>query len=188
MTEKEKKAVEMLDKFRLEHKFFNIRQADNLETNIEIVLSLLNRRLKENEELKQDRNNNYQMILLAKNEALGYMQGYEDGKELKRSAIANIVENQQYYMLNKKIEHYREYIEKLQKEKEELKNQEATARKINELLVQRYSNSISKQKVKDKIEEYKNMLKTCNKAQDVDRIKAINERVLELQELLGSEE
>ena len=29
------------------------------------------------------------------------------------------------------------------------------------------------------------MLKTCNKAQDIDRIKAINERVLELQELLG---
>lgn len=46
-------------------------------------------------------------------------------------------------------------IENLQKENEELKNQEATARKINELLVQRYSNSISLQKVKDKIEELK---------------------------------
>ena len=44
-------------------------------------------------------------------------------------------------------------INKLQKENEELKNQEATQRKINELLVQRYSNSISLQKVKDKIEE-----------------------------------
>lgn len=44
-------------------------------------------------------------------------------------------------------------IEKLQKEKEELKNQEATQRKINELLVQRYSNSISVQKVKDKIKK-----------------------------------
>ena len=40
-------------------------------------------------------------------------------------------------------------IEKLQKENEKLKNQEATARKINELLVQRYSNSIPIQKVKD---------------------------------------
>ena len=40
-------------------------------------------------------------------------------------------------------------------------------------------------KVKDKIKEYKNMLKTCNKAKDVDRIKAINERILELEELLG---
>lgn len=78
-------------------------------------------------------------------------------------------------------------INKLQKENEELKNQEATQRKINELLVQRYSNSISLQKVKDKIEKYKNMLKTCNKAQDIDRIKAINQRVLGLQELLEEE-
>ena len=39
------------------------------------------------------------------------------------------------------------------KENEKLKNQEATQRKINELLVQRYSNSIPKQKVKDKIEK-----------------------------------
>lgn len=79
-------------------------------------------------------------------------------------------------------------IEKLQKENEELKNQEATARKINELLVERYSTSIPVQKVKDKIEEYKNILKTCNKSKDVDRIKAINERVLELEELLEKNE
>ena len=44
-------------------------------------------------------------------------------------------------------------IKKLKKESEELKNQEATQKKINELLVQRYSNSIPVQKVKDKIEE-----------------------------------
>ena len=44
-------------------------------------------------------------------------------------------------------------IKELQKENEELKNQEVTARKINELLVQRYSNSISKSKLKDKIEK-----------------------------------
>lgn len=43
-------------------------------------------------------------------------------------------------------------VEKLQKENEKLKNQEATQRKINELLVQRYSNSISLQKVKDLID------------------------------------
>lgn len=46
---------------------------------------------------------------------------------------------------------------------------------------------IKKQKIKDKIEEYKNMLKTCNKAKDIDRIKAINERILELQELIEGE-
>lgn len=46
------------------------------------------------------------------------------------------------------------------------------------------NNFIPVQKVKDKIEEYKNILKTCNKAKDIDRIKAINERILELEELL----
>lgn len=75
--------------------------------------------LKENEELKQDRNNNYQMIALAQNEALGYMQGYEDGKKLKRSAVANIVENQQYYIIKKQIEKYETYIEQLRKELEQ---------------------------------------------------------------------
>ena len=78
-------------------------------------LSDYKRVLKENEELKQDRNNNYQMIALAQNEALGYMQGYEDGKKLKRSAIANIVENQQYYIIKKQIEKYETYIEQLRK-------------------------------------------------------------------------
>lgn len=89
------------------------------EYDIEImqhILSDYKRVLKENEELKQDRNNNYQMIALAQNEALGYMQGYEDGKKLKRSAVANIVENQQYYIIKKQIEKYETYIEQLREE------------------------------------------------------------------------
>ena len=90
----------------------------------------------------------------------------------------------EYDMCVSSVEIISNLVERLQKENEELKNQEATQRKINELLVQRYSNSISVQKVKDKIEEYKNMLKTYNKAKDIDRIKAINERILELEELL----
>lgn len=55
------------------------------------------------------------------------------------------------------MEKYEEHIKRLQKENEELKNQEATQRKINELLVQRYSNSISVQKVKDKIIHYQEL-------------------------------
>ena len=42
-------------------------------------------------------------------------------------------------------------------------------------------------KIKDKIEEYKKMLLSCNRFSDVDRIKAINERILELEELLKGE-
>ena len=83
-------------------------------------------------------------------------------------------------------------IEKLQKENEELKFKEKSRIigkyedvEIHDLINRTLSNDyIPIQKVKDKIEEYKNMLKTCNKAKDIDRIKAINERILELQELL----
>lgn len=97
-----------------------------------IQLLNLNKKLqKENEELKQDRNNNYQMIALAQNEVLGYMQGYEDGKKLKRSAVAYVVENQQYYIIKKEIERYKEYIEKLQKENEQLKSELGYTRKLN---------------------------------------------------------
>ena len=80
-------------------------------------------------------------------------------------------------------------IEKLQKENEELnlKYYMLYTGKIENLKAQEFkikSKVIPVQKVKDKIEEYKNMLKTCNKAKDIDRIKAINERILELQEIL----
>ncbi len=88
---------------------------------IEHILSDYKRVLKENEELKQEKINNYRMIALAQNEALGYMQGYEDGKKLKTSAIASIVENQQYYIIREQIEKYKENIKKLQKENEELR-------------------------------------------------------------------
>ena len=121
ISKKQKEAIEMLDKFITEHKLYNIKQSDGLEDNIKIVLYLIEKLQKENEELKEDRNNNYQMIALAQNELLGYMQGYEDGKKLKRSAVACVVENQQYYIIKKEIEHYKEYIEKVQKENEELK-------------------------------------------------------------------
>lgn len=85
--------------------------------------------------------------------------------------------------LANKIEHILSDYKRVLKENEELKE------RIREhtLLISPYyvkENFIPVQKVKDKIEEYKNMLKTCNKAKDIDRIKAINERILELQELL----
>jgi hypothetical protein len=48
----------------------------------------------------------------------------------------------EYDMCVSSVEIISNLVERLQKENEELKNQEATQRKINELLVQRYSNSI----------------------------------------------
>ena len=119
MTEKEKKAIEELEEFIKGPcetcKYCEAAYKLNRK-NIIQLLNLTKKIQKENEELKQDRNNNYQMIALAQNEALGYMQGYEDGKKLKRSAVANIVENQQYYIIKKQIEKYETYIEQLRKE------------------------------------------------------------------------
>lgn len=90
-----------------------------VKDSLRYILSDYKRVLKENETLKQDRNNNYQMIALSQNEMLGYVQGYEDGKKSRKSAVASILENQQYYIINRQIEKYKECIEKLQKENEE---------------------------------------------------------------------
>lgn len=115
-----KEAKRYKNMYKAEHEIHLVRneQLDRKENAVTKCNELIieNAKLKEeNEELKQDRNNNYQMIALAQNEALGYMQGYEDGKKSKRSAVAYIVENQQYYILNKQIEHYKEYIKNYKK-------------------------------------------------------------------------
>ena len=173
---------------------------------IEHILSDYKRVLKENEELKEDRKNNNVMISLAQNELLNYMSGYEDGKKHKMTAMAQVIENQQYYIVRKQMEKYEEHIKRLQKENEELKNQEATQRKINELLVQRYSNSISVQKVKAIIDRIDYDIKktkeiisnnsniyTSDRKNDyqIVRLKAMNTKSLDikkrLQELLESE-
>ena len=112
---------------------------------------------KENEELKQDKNNNYKMIALAQNEALGYMQGYEDGKKSKKSAVAFAVQNQEYYLIRKEIERYKEHIVKLQEENEDLHreiNQRIKLKIENEKIVD--TQFIPIQKIKDKIEEILN--------------------------------
>nr|DAV12754.1 MAG TPA: hypothetical protein [Caudoviricetes sp.] len=93
------------------------------------------------------------------------------------------------------------------KENEELKNQKATARKINELLVQRYSNSISVQKIKEIIDRIDYDIKktkelisnnsniyTSDRKNDyqIVRLRAMNTKSLDiknrLQKLLESEE
>ena len=81
----------------------------------------INKYAKENEELKEDRKNNNEMIALAQNKILNYMRGYEDGKKHKMTAVAQVVENQQYYIVQKQMEKYEEHIKRLQKENEELK-------------------------------------------------------------------
>ena len=111
---------------------------------------------------------------------------------LKRYSNTGLWYKQQHYEYIKIVIRL---VEKLQKENEELKVynnsitsqlEQMTTEKFKEGWIHQseFKDFIPVQKVKDKIEEYKNMLKTCNKKKDIDRIKAINERILELQELL----
>lgn len=150
---------------------------------IEHILSDYKRVLKENEELKQEKINNDRMIVLAQNETLNYMRGYEDGKNLRRSAVACQIENQQYFLFDKQIEKYKEYIEKLQRENEEkttilltgaekVKQLEKENEELKKFITEGITvaphstyknyrldflreNFVSKKKIKDKIEELK---------------------------------
>ena len=78
--------------------------------------------------------------------------------ENQKSELAILNDKQKdFNKLQNTLKSYKGQFRRQEKENEKLKNQEATARKINELLVQRYSNSISVQKVKDKIIHYQEL-------------------------------
>ena len=76
----------------------------------------------ENKELIQEKINNSKMISLAQNAILSYEKGYDDGKNLRTSAVQIIVENQQYYIFKKQIERYETHINKLEEENKKLKD------------------------------------------------------------------
>ena len=52
LNEKEKQAIDMLNKFITEHKLFNIKHSDGLEKNINVVLNLITKLQKESNRLK----------------------------------------------------------------------------------------------------------------------------------------
>ena len=132
--------------------------------------------LKENEELKEDRKNNNVMISLAQNELLNYMSGYEDGKKHKMTAMAQVIENQQYYIVRKQMEKYEERIKMLQKENEELKKFHIQDNKHLDFIMQ---HSIPVQKVKDKISERQFELQQEYKDFEDDAILIVLQELLE---------
>ena len=74
-----------------------------------------------------------------------------------------------------------EHLIKAYKELEEFKKQVTEIENTNFI---KYKNYIPVSLVEEKIEEYTKLLKNCNRFSDVDRIKAINERILAYKELL----
>lgn len=76
MKEEEKKVIKMLDKFTTEHKFYNIKHSDNLEDNIEIVLKLIEKLQKENEELRKKLNEENKRCMMLAIEKQDYFEKY----------------------------------------------------------------------------------------------------------------
>ena len=71
------------------------------------------------------------------------------------------------------------------KEYKELEEENIQLEACKDEAIIRYNfESIPVSLVEEKIEEYTKLLKSCNRFSDVDRIKAINERILAYKELL----
>ena len=131
----------------------------------------------------------------------------------KADEVNNAIEHilSDYKRVLKENEQLSTEVNSLKKENEELKEYILIAPNLDEMTATKYRNSrqdayiqgraeeqqkaeqiiyenyIPIQKVKDKLVEYKKVLLSCNRFSDVDRIKAINERILELQELIEKE-
>lgn len=149
-------AILIVEKFILGNYILRGGRTNIVKNSLRYILSDYKRTLKENEILKEEKEQAWE-------EWNNLEQGsYETEQKLKQE-IEELIET---YKSEKKMKN--EYVKLYQ-----------------DLLLK--ENVIPIQKIKDKIEEYKNMLKTCNKAKDIDRIKAINERILELQELIEGE-
>ena len=121
-----------------------------------------------------------------------FIKSIKTDKEYKEENGWHGYYNKEIVELARILEHILSDYKRVLKENEELKkliaHKNAYTKMLEKDLFENCSNYvISRQKIKDKIEEYKNILKTCNKAKDVERIKAINERVLELEELLEND-
>lgn len=163
------------------HGYFN-EEIVELARILEHILSDYKRVLKEIEELKQEKINNDRMIVLAQNETLNYMRGYEDGKNLRRSAVACQIENQQYFLFDKQIEKYKEYIEKLQRENEEKTTiLLAGAEKVKQL--EKENNRLEEQVEYDKTHIYTPQTIELNfilKSKIEDKIEELKKKVEEL--------
>ncbi len=118
-----------------------------------------------------------------------FIKSIKTDKEYKEGNGWHGYYNKEIVELARILEHILSDYKRVLKENEELKrlvaHKNGYTKKLEEDLFENCSNYvIPVQKVKDKIEEYKKMLLSCNRFSDVDRIKAISERILELQELL----
>lgn len=127
MLSEEKKAIKYFYNLRStideSYMFFdeeiNVKCGKETIKQITLVLNLITKLQKENENLKREKEENKFIIAMANNEMLGYNQGYSDGKNQNSNATEIIIKNRQVYMHKEEVEFYKRKIKFLQKENEE---------------------------------------------------------------------
>ena len=114
LSEEEKKAIERLEEQLNFWKKQNIKNSD-----CEIILNLITKLQKENEDLLREKEENKFIIVMANNEMLGYNQGYSDAENKNSNATEIVIKNRQAYIHKEEVERYKRKIEFLKKENEE---------------------------------------------------------------------
>lgn len=132
MSEDEKKAIKILNKFITEHKLYNIKQSDNLEDNIEIVLNLIEKQ----ERQLYERNNRVKNL---EKECQKYFDNMMDticemyNKDRSVELILNRLENDINRITDKKAEGYTDDYRRCR-----LKAYRTKTREIKELIEKQY--------------------------------------------------
>lgn len=132
MSEDEKRAIEILNKFITEHKLYNIKQSDNLEDNIKIVLNLIEKR----ERQLYERDNRVKNL---EKECQKYFDNMMDticemyNKDRSVELILNRLENDINRITDKKAEGYTDDYRRCR-----LKAYRTKTREIKELIEKQY--------------------------------------------------
>lgn len=132
MSEDEKRAIEILNKFITEHKLYNIKQSDNLEGNIKIVLNLIEKR----ERQLYERNNRVKNL---EKECQKYFDNMMDticemyNKDRSVELILNRLENDINRITDKEAEGYTDDYRRCR-----LKAYRTKTREIKELIEKQY--------------------------------------------------
>lgn len=134
----------------------------NTQKAIEEILDLYQKEKEKNKKWERKWDEEKYLIKLAENELLGYIQGYEDGFYHNSTAVQQVIKNRESEIHQLEIERLKKIISKLKKENEEL-DQKFKYAVPDEIVDELY---VSKDKIREKIEELDIEIQQCQYADD----------------------
>ena len=115
LSEDEKKAIKLLE--NIKNNSWTTKYIMSSDSkNADILLNLITKLQKENEDLLREKEENKFIIAMANNEMLGYNQGYSDAENKNSNATEIVIKNRQAYIHKEEVERYKRKIDLLQKE------------------------------------------------------------------------